>query len=93
MIEQIERFGIGKSLVGFGAGLGLLQTEQTSPMKLAYVVDGAHRVWPGVRSQGFRFAVQIAWPLSAMKWLSSSMRDSPRSCGDIPAALGSPGTV
>ena len=40
MIEQIERFGIGKSLVGFGAGLGLLQTEQTSPMKLAYVVDG-----------------------------------------------------
>jgi hypothetical protein len=40
MIEQIERFGIGKSLVGFGAGLGLLQTEQTSPMKLTYVVDG-----------------------------------------------------
>jgi hypothetical protein len=40
MIEQIERFGTGKRLVGFGAGLGLLQTEQTSPMKLAYVVDG-----------------------------------------------------
>jgi hypothetical protein len=30
----------GKRLVGFGAGLGLLQTSQTSPVNLEYVVDG-----------------------------------------------------
>lgn len=40
MIKQIERFLTAKTIVGFGAGLGLIQTEQTSPMALAYVVDG-----------------------------------------------------
>ncbi|HWE48844.1 MAG TPA: TylF/MycF/NovP-related O-methyltransferase, partial [Bryobacteraceae bacterium] len=40
MIEQTERFLQSKKLVGFGAGLGLLQTVETSPVKLAYVIDG-----------------------------------------------------
>lgn len=40
MIEHIGQFLSGKKLVGFGAGLGLLQTQQTSPLNLAYLVDG-----------------------------------------------------
>ena len=39
IIRQIEDFRRDRKLVGFGAGLGMLQTQETTPLDLAYLVD------------------------------------------------------
>lgn len=38
-VRQIEDFRRGRKLVGFGAGLGMFQTQETTPLDLAYLVD------------------------------------------------------